>query len=767
MAELWNTAWLWLDPGRFPGCQCAPVSWWSKDAHREGEVAAAGLLRLVIGLEQVPTQVHLRLSADSRYRLWINETWIGAGPALVGGCYGRTEAPDWWYYDGLDVTGYLRPGRNVFAVEVTCGPDQQTYFSMGRPAFAAELRGPAPGGVWRGIPFAGYRTGKWAGLTRSCDLGCYPPGWLGAGFDDSAWPALVPVPGRAPLLPHDLPPLAEKPVAPAGSSCCRFTAEGPDELTLDFGELLAGHLRFTARATAGTRLEVGFNEMPTENAGGAQRVELTLPEGRSSYQSAAYFSARQIRVRAQFPPGAGELALYDIELLTRSQPLADRGEFACSDPYLDQLWRICRSNLRLCLQDIHLDSPHHQEPLGDHGDYLVEMLMAYYAFGDYALAHQDLRRMAEDFRQTRGATFHTSYALLMPDLARNLLLHTGNRDTAAAVLPAIRAILSRTLGWRGEEGLLSQAPNYMFVDWFEHAGANYHHPPAAQGMGALAAFTVRALRQAAQLCRDLGLPGTEPACWDREAAGMAQAFRARLWDAGRGLFRDGIAGLNRMPKGGFLPPDGKDNVFTRHTNILAVWAGIVDDREAASILTRAMDDAALPEPQPYFQHYLLDAMDLCGLFGRRARRQLDLWRGMLTGNPMGLREMWNGGDWSHAWGGTPLYQLSRRVLGVEPAGPDWDPIRLRPQPLDLAWARGVVPTSHGDLQIAWQRQGGNLIVRLAGAEGRSVNVAHGREIAPEGRQRVFVCDANPKVSFATADAPEDPATRNDSNQRGS
>jgi hypothetical protein len=47
---------LWLDPDRFPGCQRAPVSWWSKDAHREGEVAAAGLLRLVIGLEQVPAE---------------------------------------------------------------------------------------------------------------------------------------------------------------------------------------------------------------------------------------------------------------------------------------------------------------------------------------------------------------------------------------------------------------------------------------------------------------------------------------------------------------------------------------------------------------------------------------------------------------------------------------------------------------------------------------------------------------------------------------
>jgi alpha-L-rhamnosidase len=148
-----------------------------------------------------------------------------------------------------------------------------------------------------------------------------------------------------------------------------------------------------------------------------------------------------------------------------------------------------------------------------------------------------------------------------------------------------------------------------------------------------------------------------------------------------------------------------------------VWAGIVTGDEAAAVLSRALDDPALPEPQPYFQHYVFDALARVGLYESRARRQLDLWRGMLAENPGGLREMWTHGDWSHAWGGTPLVQLSRRVLGLEPIEPGWRRARLKPCPLDLTWARGVVPTPHGDVRVEWELRQGAVETRIRAPDG--------------------------------------------------
>jgi len=66
-----------------------------------------------------------------------------------------------------------------------------------------------------------------------------------------------------------------------------------------------------------------------------------------------------------------------------------------------------------------------------------------------------------------------------------------------------------------------------------------------------------------------------------------------------------------------------------------------------------------------------------------------------------FREMWNGGDLSHGWCSTPLVQLSSRVLGITPSSPGFDTIAIRPELCDLKWARGIVPTPHGDVAVAW------------------------------------------------------------------
>ena len=54
--------------------------------------------------------VELRLSADTRYRLWVNECWAGEGPARGW--------PHAWYSDCRDLSVALRPGENTLSVLV-------------------------------------------------------------------------------------------------------------------------------------------------------------------------------------------------------------------------------------------------------------------------------------------------------------------------------------------------------------------------------------------------------------------------------------------------------------------------------------------------------------------------------------------------------------------------------------------------------------------------------------------------------------------------
>ena len=52
----------------------------------------------------------LRLSADTRYRLWINGVWVTDGPGRSWPAHHR--------FDHFDATPFLVNGENVIAVEV-------------------------------------------------------------------------------------------------------------------------------------------------------------------------------------------------------------------------------------------------------------------------------------------------------------------------------------------------------------------------------------------------------------------------------------------------------------------------------------------------------------------------------------------------------------------------------------------------------------------------------------------------------------------------
>ncbi|MPN37629.1 hypothetical protein SDC9_185149 [bioreactor metagenome] len=75
------------------------------------------------------------------------------------------------------------------------------------------------------------------------------------------------------------------------------------------------------------------------------------------------------------------------------------------------------------------------------------------------------------------------------------------------------------------------------------------------------------------------------------------------------------------------------------------------------------------------------------------------WVPLVEEHSAGLKECWNCGDYSHAWGGTPAYQLTRSVLGVAPLAPGFRNVRIAPEFGPLTSAEGEVPTPYGAIRI--------------------------------------------------------------------
>jgi alpha-L-rhamnosidase len=74
--------------------------------------------------------------------------------------------------------------------------------------------------------------------------------------------------------------------------------------------------------------------------------------------------------------------------------------------------------------------------------------------------------------------------------------------------------------------------------------------------------------------------------------------------------------------------------------------------------------------------------------------------------------MWDSGDYSHGWVGTPLIQMSARILGVIPQTPGFQSALIRPLPFGLGWASGSVPSPYGPFHVAWTNSASTFSIQV-------------------------------------------------------
>jgi Glycogen debranching enzyme len=385
---------------------------------------------------------------------------------------------------------------------------------------------------------------------------------------------------------------------------------------------------------------------------------------------------------------------------------------------LNALWRASRWQTQLCLQDRFLDSPNHQEPIGDPGDYLIASAQSDLAFGEPWMAAQNLRQFAALLDANGEVTFHASYPLFWVQMLRQYYEHTGDRALVAELAPSVDRLMAHLSTYVGANGLLSEAPNYMFMDWIQVQGYNLHHPPAVIGQGYFSALYYRGLKDAERIAALIGNDANAKD-YARQAALLSAAFDRELWDEKVSLYRDGKPFQNHQKRVHYLPADRDIETHTDQVNLFAVLYGLAPEDRAKAIMAQLTRRLPL-NVQPYFMHFAFDAEAKTGLWDILAWAQLQQWH--LHPQAGTFREMWTAGDWSHSWGGTPLVQLSSRVLGVTPAAPGFARVHIAPHPLNLTWARGAVPTPQGLVSVAWTKDGAGVRLEVASPAGVPIEV---------------------------------------------
>lgn len=716
--------WITLNSQQFPIFSQSRISLFVPAEKVRPQMA---ILRKELFLDEIPEKLIAKFTGDCKFRLFINGTFVTDGPVEAGGDYNRQTTPTWWFISTMEVTSFFHPGKNIICFELLNHPEALTDFSCGKPGIAFELYSDnslihEANEEWMTALNPAYYSATTFDASKC--IGDYHSenystiSWLPAEFSTE-------ITERHKNL-HDLklPPLEENEhfpikidfpygnrfikngnsiIDPATNSESLTILPGPPStIYLTFSKEICGHIEFEITASKGAIIEFFTEETPGCTV---DHFKYVTSEGKMRHRFTRMTTAQYIRILITCSdfnvPKASPVILHSIKINSRGFPLPEATHFNCSNPFLLQLRNTIDNTMRMCMQRLHLDSPVHQEPLGCTGDYMIESLITQALYGDMRLSCADIKRTALLVEDQNGVIFHTSYSLLYIQMVKDYFWYTADFMTLKEVYPSIKLILNKFKTYIGKEGLVSKAPNYMFIDWVVDGDITYHHPPAELAIGAMSAFYYGALANAEALARQLGDTLQEYE-WSQQREALGIAFRNELWDDKEGLYRPGLSGICENGSGPFYVEDtGRISKIT-HTSILAIAYGIHPLDMCEDLLEKIMTDKSLIQPQPYFCHFLFDAICSIGKFNQWGYELMERWREIVDEHPSSLKECWQCGDYSHAWGGTPAYQLTRAVLGVTPLEPGFRKITLAPSFGNLDFAYGDVPTPLGTIHVNYK-----------------------------------------------------------------
>ena len=196
----------------------AQAAYWIAPPGVPGDSFVVFHARRVFTVPSAPKRFVVHVSADNRYRLYVNGALASSGPQ-------RSDVAH-WRYETVDLAPQLRAGRNVVAAVVwnwgAARPVAQHshrtgFLVQGESASESALINTGPG--WKLVVDSAYRpivitnatvAGYYAGPPgEAVEAASYPWGWERPDYDDSRWFGVVAPTASgpaAPLAAFDRPP---------------------------------------------------------------------------------------------------------------------------------------------------------------------------------------------------------------------------------------------------------------------------------------------------------------------------------------------------------------------------------------------------------------------------------------------------------------------------------------------------------------------------------------------------------------------------------
>ncbi len=683
--------WIWLPRRLYPLNQTTTC--YVPPDEAAGHYTVAEFLKS-FSFGQAVVSARLRFSGDTVFQLFCNGEIVATGPASVGGDFIGNDTPRDNFY-AFETEIHPNSASLSFFARVRMMPVQICDYSRGRGGFMLSAILTFADGTRQALRTDETWLVRKNGAYRApCRFdGRVPPdAFVNAEVVENIWRTeTAPIPVRS-----------EEELCPEGWDASLAPGE-EKSLVLTLDMIDAGFVRVRAEAAGEVRVRIACREL--EEEGSLEEVIFAVS---GEYRGFTLHSAGNLLVTLE--NRSAHAARVRTSFIDTHYPVVGEADTAVSDEALNQVLKTCKHTLKICRQTHHLDGPGHCEPLACTGDYYIESLMTLFSFGDMRLAAFDTVRTAVLLERENGRMFHTTYSCIWVKMLWDVYMATGEEGLLRRCERALGLLLKRFETYIGENGLIETPPDYMFVDWIYIDGISMHHPPKALGQTCLNMFYFGALEAAEKVYGALGQPDNARACAEKREA-LRRAVNGLLFDAEKGCYFEGLnTPTEERLLGKWMPQNVPKRYYLKQSNILAAYFGLCEDGAAREILRGVMDGTIEGDVQPYFMHYLLEAVCRLGLREEYTRAILERWKAPVAECPKGIAEGFVKPeptyrfDHSHAWAGTPLYSLPKALLGLEIAEPGMRRLRLSPSLLGLRAARVELLTPAGKV-VCEMREG--------------------------------------------------------------
>lgn len=701
------------------------------------------LFRKSIDITAVPSSFIIHVSADNRYKLFVNGKLVSLGPA-------RGDI-NHWNYETVDIAPYMRTGKNIIASQVWNEGEWRAEAQISlRTGFILQGATDAENIVntnnsWKCIKDSSYQPIKVTlqtyyvtGPGELVDMSTHINNWESLDYNDNAWSnAQTIFPGSPKtimgaygtpsgwlLVPSAIPQMELKvqrlshikktdgviipATFPTSKTAITIPSNTSATILLDQDFLTNAYLSLVLSGgkDAGISLayaEALFTKYPqkgnrneTDGKFFMGRKDSIISNGTNGqiFTSLTFRTYRYILLKITTKDAA--LTIDDLYGTFTGYPFKYNAALLSEDTELNKILETGWRTARLCAVETYTDCPYYEQ-LQYIGDARIQALVSLYNSGDDRLIRNALNLMDES-RLPEGVTLsrHPSatpqyiptFSLWYIGMLHDYLMYGKDTGFIKNKLAGERQVLNYFRNYQQPDGSLKNVPYWMFTDWVKKTGwTDGEGPVGKDGSAALLDLQLLwAYQLAADMEAKIGIKDYA-ALYTEYAVQLKKMIRNKYWDDTKKLIAD------RPEK----------DLFSQHANALAILTDVVDKTSFATIEKKLINDTTLAPASIYFKYYLHQAFIKAG-FGNDYLSWLDIWRENFK---MGLTTWAEISDINaarsdcHAWGASPNIEFFRTILGIDSDAIGFTKVKIEPHLGTLKNISGFIPHPYGKIAVEY------------------------------------------------------------------